>query len=116
MSDFEVADSLLWDWYLYSKTWRPHLGYPGCDPACRQSVSSKQYDSTTEIVEETCDRLTIQKTDECVNELEGKYHNAIGCEMKNKEVGFKVWRPQMGATYFEAVEKIIPFMRKRNLL
>lgn len=116
MGEFELAGELLWEWYLYSKSWKPALGYPGADPACRQSVSSKQHDTTTEIVEETCDRITIQRTDECVNELDGKYQNAIGCEMRNREVGAKVWHPKMGATYRESVEKIIPFMKKKNLL
>lgn len=112
----QIADALLWEWYLYSKSWRPPLGMPGCDPACRQAKTSRQYDTTTEIVEDVCRRIEMESVEWCHDELNGVHRNAIGIEMKNREVKAKVWRSPVGAKYEEAIVAIIPFMRKKNLL
>lgn len=114
--EIALADQLLVDWYEWSRAWRPQLGAPRCAPECRQARTSRQYDDTSDLARESADRLDMEAVEYCVDAISFPYQNAIGIEMKNRQVKAKVWRSTQGKTYAEALEVIIPVMRKKNLL
>ncbi len=111
-----LADQLLLEWYEWSRSWRPNLGAPRCAPECREARTSRQWDSAAELTRETADRLDMEAVEWCVDAVSFPYQNAIGIEMKNRQVKAKVWRSPAGKTYQEALVQIVPFMRKKNLL
>lgn len=114
--EIALADQLLLEWYEWSRAWRPHLGAPRCAPECREARTSRQYDDSSDLVRETADRLDMEAVEWCVDAVSFPYQNAIGIEMKNRQVKARVWRSVHGKTYTEALEQIIPHMRKKNLL
>jgi hypothetical protein len=116
MDDTAKADALLVEHYYWQKTWKPKLGYGMCSPECRQSVSSRQWDSTADITREQADRADMDSVDWCMDELDGESRQIIGCEMRNRDAKASVWRPTTKRTYTEAVAIIIPLMRRKNLL
>jgi hypothetical protein len=111
----EKADLLLIEWYDWSRGYRPNLGVPGCAPECRSATSSRQWDSTTDITRETCDRSTMESVQFCYDSIPFDYQNAIGIEMRNRLVVAAVWRSPRGTTYEQALELIIPEMLKSGL-
>lgn len=111
----EKADSLLMEWHAWSRSWRPDLGVPGCAPECRGAASSRQWDSTTEIVDEACQKAEMDAVQWCYDALEFPYQNAIAIEMKNREVRAQVWQSRMGKSFDEALDAIMPIMRKKGL-
>jgi hypothetical protein len=111
----EIADQLLMEWHAWTAGWRPDLGVPGCAPECRQATSSRQWDSTSDIVGESCRKTEMDAVQFCYDALEFAYQNAIAVEMKNREVKAKVWRSKMGKTFDEAMDAIMPVMRRKGL-
>jgi hypothetical protein len=116
IDDTAKADALLMEHYFWQKSWREKLGYGNAAPECRQSRSSRQWDSTAEIVDEAVTHLEMEAVDWCMDEIGGEYRQAIGVEMRNREAKVSVWRPTTKRTYTEAVAIIIPLMRRKNLL
>jgi hypothetical protein len=111
----EKAELLLIEWYDWSRGYRPDLDVPGCAPACRNATSSRQWDSTTDLTRELADRLTMESVQFCYDSIHFHYQNAIGVEMRNRLAKCSVWRSPFGKTYSEAVEVIMPHMRKNGL-
>lgn len=111
----EIADQLLTEWHRWSASWRPDLGVPGCAPECRQSRSSRQWDNTDEIVDGICLKTEMDAVQWCFDALAFPFQNAIAIEMKNREVKAQVWRSRMGKTYAEALDAVMPIMRKKGL-
>lgn len=111
----EKADQLLMEWHAWTSGWRPDLGVPGCAPECRGAKSSRQWDSTSEIVDESCHKVEMEAVQFCFESIPFSFQNAIAIEMKNREVKLKVWRSMMGKTYEEALAVIVPIMRRKCL-
>lgn len=111
----EKADQLLQEWHDWSTPWRPALGVPGCAPSCREATTSKQWDSTTDIGDASIRANEMANVEWCVDAIPLPCRQAIGIEMKNRAVKAKVWRCAGAATYEEALEAILPVMRKRGL-
>lgn len=111
-----LADALLEEWHAWSAAYRPALGVPGCSPSSRQAQSSKQFQSTAEIAEDTIRRAEMESVEWCVDGLPLGCRQAIGIEMRNREVRARVWRSPTATTYDDALEAILPIMKKRSLL
>lgn len=116
IDDTAKADALLVEHYFWQKSWRPKLGYGRCSPECRESISSRQWDTTADITREQADRLDMEAVEWCIDELPGDLRQTINCEMRNREAKASVWRPASGRSYGDAVAAIIPLMRKKSLL
>ncbi|MBW9336218.1 hypothetical protein FEE59_22125 [Herbaspirillum sp. RU 5E] len=112
------ADALLEEWHAWSATYRPALGIPGCSPSSRQAQSSKQWQSTSEIAEESARKAEMESVEWCIDALKLHQRQAIGIEMKNRAVAAKVWRASClrSVSYCEVLEAILPIMRRRGLL
>jgi hypothetical protein len=115
-TDRAQTQQLLIEWYDWSKKLRMRLGYMPVSCGCLESPSSRQWDSTQEIVDELYQHETMEAIDWCVNELPSPMQNAIGVEMRNLEVGRQVRRPVMGGNYHDAISQIIPLMHKKCLI
>ncbi len=113
--DREKTELLLVEWYDWSRGYRPDLDSPGCSPACRNSKSSRQWDSTADILREECGQMEMEAVQESYEAIHFHYQSAIGVEMRNRISRAKVWRSPFDKTYEEAIEKIMPEMRKRGL-
>jgi hypothetical protein len=116
----DIADELLLEWWHWSRQWKPKLGVPRISPACRESGSNRQWDNSSEISDEYERRTTMEAVKWCVESLPYEYDQAIGIEMRNREVNAKVWRPavqvQCNITYEQAISRIIPKMKEKCLL
>lgn len=110
------ADALLEEWHAWSATYRPALGMPGCSPSSRQAQSSKQWQSTTEIAEESTRKMEMETVEWCVDALDFPYRNAIGIEMRNRGCGIKVWRGRSAGSYEDALQAVLPLMVKKSLV
>lgn len=112
------ADALLEEWHAWSATYRPALGIPGCSPSSRQAQSSKQWQSTTEIAEESARKAEMESVEWCVDALVFSHRQAIGLEMRNRRARARVWnsRSREYGSYGAALEEIMPLMIKRALL
>ena len=111
----EKADQLLIEWHMWASSWRPDLGVPGCAPECRGATSSRQWDSTSEIADDTCYKLEMDAVQRSFDALDAPFKNAIAMEMRNRAGNVRTWRSTMGNTYDEALEAIMPVMRKNGL-
>jgi hypothetical protein len=110
------ADALLTEHYYWQKSYREKLGYGNAAPECRQSRSSRQWDSTAEIVDEAVAHLEMEAVDWCMDAATPECRQAIGKEMRNREAGAKVWRSPSPMTYSEALDMIVPMMKKKDLI
>lgn len=112
----EKTELLLIEWYDWSRGYRPDLDVPGCSPACRDSQTSRQWESTTDLARDLADLMELQAVQESYDAIHFHYQSAIGVEMRNKLAKAKMWRSPFEKTYEEALEQIIPQMRRRGLL
>jgi hypothetical protein len=114
-TDREIAESLLMDWYRWSAAYRPKLGAPRVAPYCQQSVSSKQYDDPADLVHDRVFQAQMESVDFCIDAIEVPMQQAIGCEMRNREVNARVWRCPGATSYAVALDAVMGVMRKRGL-
>jgi hypothetical protein len=114
-TDREIAESLLMDWYRWSAAYRPKLGAPRVAPYCQQSVSSKQYDDPADLAQDRVFQAQMESVDWCIDAIAVPMRQAIGIEMKNREVGRSVWRCPGATSFAVALDAVIVVMRKRGL-
>lgn len=114
-SDKERADSLLIEWYRWTKLYRPNLGAPKIAPYCKQSTSSKQYEDPSDLIHDRVYRTEMEAVEFCVDCLDLGMRQSIGVEMKNREVSARVWRSPSNVPFSEALTAIVPIMRKKGL-
>ena len=115
-TDIEIADSLLSEWHHWADQYRPKLGAPRIAPYCQQSVTSRQWESSTDA---SCSRLQgerLKKVEFCIDQLPTSHSMAIGLEMKNRQVRHQVWSNPRASTYQEALAAVLPIMRKEGLM
>lgn len=113
-TDRELTEQLLMDWYRWSRSWRPALGAPRVSPYCRQSRTSRQYDEDAGF-----DRVFLHEmetVDWCVGELPLPLQQAIGIEMRNREVKARVWRSSQPVGYGEALIAVTRLLELRGIL
>jgi hypothetical protein len=125
ISDREIADSLLIEWYRWAKSWRPALGAPRISPTFQEHKQKHEDEKHKgwEISDETYEddayerlhKIEMEAIEYCVDALPVPLQQAIGTEMRNREVKAKVWRSPSNRTYTEALDAILPVMRKRGL-
>lgn len=114
-TDREIAESLLMDWYRWSAAYRPKLGAPRVAPYCKESQTSKQYDDPEDLIHDRVYQAQMEAVDFCVDAIEVPMQQAIGIELKNREVGRSVWRCERATSYGVALDAVMVVMRKRGL-
>jgi hypothetical protein len=114
-SNKEIAESLLMEWHRWADRYRPKLGAPRVSPYCQQSVTSKQYDDPADLAHDKVYQSQMQAVDFCVSAIAVPMQQAIGCEMKNRACGAKVWRCPGATNFGVALDAVMVVMRKRGL-
>jgi hypothetical protein len=115
MEERDLADALLMEWHDWSAAYRPALGDARSSATCRQALSSRQYEDSTDA---SCARLHVNEMQSvafCVDQLPVAQQVAIGIEMRNRGSRARVWRNSTADTYENAIEAIRPIMRRRGL-
>jgi hypothetical protein len=116
LSNREIADNLLMEWFRWCKLWRPNLGAPRVVPYCQQFTTSKQYDDPIDLAHDKVYQNQMHAVDFCIDAIAVPMQQAIGQEMRNREAKAKVWRVGTGKVRYEvALDAILPIMRKRGL-
>ena len=110
----QLADQFLSDWYRWSRSWRPHLGYPRLVPYCRQSRTSRQYDEDAGY--DDVFRREMMTVDACVSKLPGHLQQAIVRQMRNREAKACVWRSGLEGSYQEALVSVTALMVRKGLI
>jgi hypothetical protein len=116
MSDIEQADSLIMAWYRWTKAWRPNLGAGVAPWAKNYRQDEKHNDAAEESENERLHKIEMQAVDYCLSILTTQQQQAVGIEMRNREVNHKVWRAPTNQTYTQALQAVLPHLKKRNLL
>jgi hypothetical protein len=113
--DSVLADNLLESWYYYSLSYRPNLGVPRIAPYCKQSKSSRQYETVADLTDQHMRKDLAEAVEFCVDQLALNHRSAIGIEMKNRAVKARVWSCKSASTYVEALAAVLPIMRAKGL-
>jgi len=113
--DTALADDLLESWHHYSSSYRPNLGVPRIAPYCKQSKSSRQYETASDLTDQHMRKDLAESVEYCVDQLELRHRAAIGIEMKNRAVKARVWSCKSASTYAEALQAVLPIMRVKGL-
>jgi hypothetical protein len=114
-SDREKADQLLIEWFRWSAIYRPNLGVPRVAPYCQQSTTSKQYDDPGDLMYDRVYQTEMKAVDFCIDAIAVPMQQAIGTEMRNRQVKARVWRDPGNKSFSAALDAVIVVMRKRGL-
>jgi hypothetical protein len=83
-------NDLLIDWHHWAKRWSPHAE-PTTGSMWRGVKSSRQWEDTLDIADQSQHNATMQAIDFCVGEMEPAYRTAIGIHARNLATGVSVW-------------------------
>lgn len=111
LSDKEIADSLLIEWYRWSKAWRPHLGAPRIAPWAREYRQDEKHNDESDGYE-AAHKKEMEAVAYCLSAIAVSMQQAIGSEMRNREVKQKVWRSPSNHSFTEALSAVYPLMKK----
>ena len=116
---YDGIDDLLYDWFLWEIGYTSSEGYSNQDKSFSKAQTSRQYESTAEILERQVAAYQMPTITACVDELMSDLALAIRIEQRNR-LGPKVWRnPRAGERqpemYALAKAEIEPKLRKRGV-
>lgn len=122
MRDDEI-DELLADWYDFTLSYRPKLGYGRSDAACHGFRASRQWediDERTDRAEAALRKRTCEAVEACVMRLDLRARVAIQTEMRNR-FSSNVWSSirlpgDLASEYARAKEMLRPMFVAKDLL
>lgn len=120
----DEIDDILYDWYRYSQSYQPALGYGRADSTCRDFTISRQwmeYDELSEIVDHQLRAGIGKAVEPLMFELSLRHRIAIQTAMRNMEAGRTVWtNPRHPETqeqdYADAKTQLRPRLYAKGLL
>ncbi|HKS73504.1 MAG TPA: hypothetical protein VJQ82_09940 [Terriglobales bacterium] len=115
----DALDDLLYDWFLWEIGYSSSEGYSNQDRSFSKAQSSRQYETTAEILERQVANFLMPTITACVDELMSDLQIAIRIEQRNR-LGPAVWRnPRAGDRqsdmYALAKVQIQPKLKKRGV-
>lgn len=126
LDESQQVEDLLLAWHRWQDAYRPALGAPRCDPACRDYRSSdmrlteKEQDELTDV---KIWKANSEKVEACIDGLPSWQHrSAIQMSMANKRIGRDVFsnpripKDEAHALYQEAKELLFPKFFARGLI
>jgi hypothetical protein len=90
----EVEDLLI-AWHRWQDSYKPALGLPRCDPTCRDCEIPSTRQTAAERAEATDAKIwkrNSEAVDVCVDALSWQQRAAIQTSMRNKRVGYEVFK------------------------
>jgi hypothetical protein len=115
VSAWEIADTLLVEWHRWSKPWRPNLGAQRVSPYCKEYREDEKHNDESDGYE-ALHKREMEAVEFCVDSLAVPLRQAIGAEMRNREVNAKVWRSPSNTAYSEALHAALPKMKRHEHL
>lgn len=117
---YDSLDDLLYEWFIWENGYNAVKGYGGADKSFMNVVSSRQHDSTIEILERQVVQYQMPVIQTCIQELSGDSRLAIRIEQSNR-YGPSVYRnPRAGddqpAAYAAAKREITPLLKRRGIV
>jgi hypothetical protein len=120
----DEIDDILYDWYVFSQSYQPALGYGRADSTCRDFTISRQwmeYDELSEMVDHKLREGVAKAVEPLIFELTLRQRMAIQTAMRNMDAGRTVWtNPRYPETqesdYAEAKEALRPKLFAKGLL
>lgn len=109
----KAADGKVQEWWIYTRSRDSSHGYPKEAPYCRESVSSRQWDSTSDIADSWAHSAEMEMVDELIDTMDGVHKAAITAEMRNRESG-RVWR--VTGKYEDAVEALAILLCNNDII
>jgi hypothetical protein len=121
---FDEIDDILYDWFKFSQSYQPALGYGRADSTCRDFTISRQwmeYDELSEIVDHQLREGIAKAVEPLIFELTLRQRMAIQTAMRNMDAGRTVWtNPRYPETqerdYAEAKELLRPKLFAKGLV
>jgi hypothetical protein len=112
LSDREIADSLLCQWYRWAKAWRPDLDAKVA-AYCKLYTGDERHNEASEddAYADLHEREMIA-VDFCIGTLAVPLQQSIGTEQRNREAKAKVWRDPGNRTYSDALAAVLPKLRE----
>lgn len=117
--DYDALDDLLYDWFLWESGYSSSEGFSNQDKSFSKAQSSRQYETTHEILESQVSAFQMPVVTACVDELPSDLQIAIRIEQRNR-LGPKVWvnpraKDRQPEAYDLAKAEIEPKLRKRGV-
>ena len=108
-----VLDDLLSRWHTWAKGYSINPA-PGADPMFRQARSSKQWDSSDDILDTEINSKIMEAIDFQVSEMVDPHKTAIHINARNCASGANVWNsPRLPA---DPLERSVIVLEARNTL
>lgn len=116
---YDALDDLLYDWFVWECTYSTTRGFSSVDKTCAASGSSRQWESTDAILEDSVCAWQMKQLDACVDELSGDHQLAIRVQMRNRR-GPEVWRNprapvRQHEAYAQAKAALRPILHRRGV-
>lgn len=116
---YDVLDDLLYDWFLWERTYSGARGHSSVDKTCAAAGSSRQWRTTDEILDGSVFAWQMGQIAVSIDALSGDHQLAIRVEMRNRE-GPQVWRNprapvRQHVVYTEAKAAIHPILERRGV-
>ncbi|WP_247645541.1 hypothetical protein [Ralstonia solanacearum] len=114
-----ALDDLLYDWFLWERTYSGARGHSSVDKTCAAAGSSRQWRTTDEILDGSVFAWQMGQIAVSIDALSGDHQLAIRVEMRNRE-GPQVWRNprapvRQHVVYTEAKAAIHPILERRGV-
>ncbi|MCK4125457.1 MULTISPECIES: hypothetical protein [Ralstonia solanacearum species complex] len=116
---YDALDDLLYDWACWERMYSATRGFSAVDKTCAAARSSRQWQTTDEILDAGVFAWQMEQVEACVDELGSSHQLAIRVEMMNRQ-GPAVWRNprapvRQQAVYAEAKAAIRPILERRGV-
>ncbi|MET2526906.1 hypothetical protein [Ralstonia pseudosolanacearum] len=116
---YDALDDLLYDWANWERTYSATCGFSAVDKTCAAARSSRQWQTTDEILDAGIFAWQMGQVEASVDELSGAHQLAIRVEMMNRQ-GPQVWRNprapvRQHVVYAEAKAAIRPILERRGV-
>jgi len=85
-----TLNDLLIDWHHWAKRWTPHAE-PTTGAMWRGVKSSRQWEDTLDIADQSQHNATMQVIEFAVSEMEPTYRTALQINARNLATGVSVW-------------------------
>lgn len=108
-----ILDDVLSRWHFHCKHYSP-VPVAGADPMFRNAISSKGWDSTSDIADDTVNAAQMKAVDFHVSEMKDPHRAAIHVLARNCYTGRSVWiSPRLPANQ---EERALIVLEARNIL
>lgn len=86
-----LLNDLLAAWHCYCRGYKWVIGYKSTAAGFGDVISSRQWDSTHEVLDRDVDSTRLQTIDFHINEMQPDYRTSLQIQARNLATGANVW-------------------------